>query len=146
MKVLLHQFKREKLQEKAKFYAISAACSVAEEGAEVSVVAASLEGGIKEPVAEVEEVAEGVISDTMLGTYFFAYLKNPSISERGRAGEDPILAQSTSLPCDWERAIAPSTLRFTEVCFKASIGSSTVSKSSRSFLRLSPGISPLFFG
>jgi hypothetical protein len=145
MKVLLHQFKREKLQGKAKFYATSAAGSVAEGGAEASA-AASLEGGIKEPVAEVEEVTEGVIRDTMLGTYFFAYLKNPSISERGRAGEDPILAQSTSLPCDWERAIAPSTLRFTEVCFKASIGSSTVSKSSRSFLRLSPGISPLFFG
>jgi hypothetical protein len=65
---------------------------VAEEGAEGSAAAESLGGGVKEPVAEVEEVAEGVISDTMLCAYFFAYLKNPSISERGRAGEDPILA------------------------------------------------------
>jgi hypothetical protein len=148
MKVLLHQFKREKLQEKAKFYATSAAGSVVEEGVEGSAAAAaaSLGGGVKEPVMEVQEVAEGVISDTMLGAYFFAYLKNPSISERGRVGEDPILAQSTSSPCDWARAIAPSTPRFTEVHFKASTGSSTVSKASRSFLRLSPGISPIFFG
>jgi hypothetical protein len=101
---------------------------VAKEGAEGSSIAASLGGGVKEPVAKVEEVAEGVISDTMLGTYFFTYLKNPSISERGRVGEDPILAQSTSLPCDWARAIAPSTPRFAEVRFKASTGSSTVSK------------------
>jgi hypothetical protein len=65
---------------------------MAEVGGEGSVVAESLGGGVKEPVAEVEEVAEGVISYTMLGAYFCAYLKNPSISERGRAGEDPILA------------------------------------------------------
>jgi hypothetical protein len=65
---------------------------VAEEGAEGSAAAESLGGGVKEPVAEVEEVAKGVISDTMLGAYIFAYLKNPSISERGQAGEDPILA------------------------------------------------------
>jgi hypothetical protein len=110
----------KKLQGKAKFYATSAAGSVAERGAEASAVVASLAGGVKEPVAEVEEVAEGVISDTMLGAYFSAYLKNPSISDRGRAGEDPILAQSTSSPCDWERAIAPSTPRFTKVRFKAS--------------------------
>jgi hypothetical protein len=80
---------------------------VAEEGAEGSATAESLGGGVKESVAEVEEVAEGVISDTMLGAHFFAYLKNPSISERGRAGEDPILAQSTSSPYDWARAITP---------------------------------------
>jgi hypothetical protein len=95
MKVLLHQFKREKLQEKAKFYTTSAAGSMAKEGIEGSAAAASLGGGVKEPV---KEVAEGVISDTMLGAYFFMYLKNPSISDRGRAGEDPILAQSTSSP------------------------------------------------
>jgi hypothetical protein len=119
---------------------------VAEEGAEGSAAAESRAGGVKEPVAEVDEVAEGVISDTMLGAYFFAYLKNPSISERGRAGEDPIFAQFTSSPDDWARAIAPSTPCFTEVCFKARTGSSIVSKVSISFLRLSPGISPLFFG
>jgi hypothetical protein len=66
---------------------------VAKGGAEALAAAvASLGGGVKEPVADVKEVAEGVLSDTMLGAYFFAYLKNPSISERGRAGEDPILA------------------------------------------------------
>jgi hypothetical protein len=73
---------------------------MAEEGAEGSAAAESLGGGLKEPVTEVGEVTEGVISDIILGAYFFAYLKNPSISERGRAGEDLILAQSTSLPCD----------------------------------------------
>jgi hypothetical protein len=88
MKVLLHQIKREKLQEKAKCYATSAAGSVAKEGAEGLAAAASLGGGVKEPVMEVEELAEGVISDTMLGAYFFTYLKNPSISKKGRAGED----------------------------------------------------------
>jgi hypothetical protein len=36
MEVLLHQHKREKLQEKAKFYATSAAGSMAEEGTEES--------------------------------------------------------------------------------------------------------------
>jgi hypothetical protein len=125
----------------AKFYATLAAGSVAGEGAEGSV-AAALGGGVKELGAEVEEVIEGIMSNTMLGAYFFAYLKNPSISESGRAGEDPILAQSTSLPCDWARAIAPSTPHFTDVRFKVSTRSSTVSKASRSFLRLSPGISP----
>jgi hypothetical protein len=73
---------------------------VAEEGAEGSEAATTLGGGVKELGAEVEEVTEGVMSDIMLGAYLFAYLKNPSISERGRAGEDPILAQSTSSPCD----------------------------------------------
>jgi hypothetical protein len=65
---------------------------MAEEGIESPVVAATPGGGIKELGMEVEVVAEGVMSDTLLGAYFFAYLKNPSISERGRAGEDPILA------------------------------------------------------
>jgi hypothetical protein len=56
---------------------------MAVEGAEGSAVAA-LGGGIEELGTEVEEVTEEVMSDTMLGAYFFAYLKNPSISERGR--------------------------------------------------------------
>jgi hypothetical protein len=55
---------------------------VAGEGEEGSA-AAALGGGVKELGAEVEEVTEGVMSDTMLGAYFFMYLKNPSISERG---------------------------------------------------------------
>jgi hypothetical protein len=63
-----------------------------EDSAAAAAAAAVLGGGIEEPGMEVEEVAEGVMSDTMLGAYFFTYLKNPSFSERGRAGEDPILS------------------------------------------------------
>jgi hypothetical protein len=59
-----------------------------------------LGGGIEEPGAEVEEDAEGVIRDTILGAYSFAFWKNFSISERGRAWEEPIFSQSTSSPCD----------------------------------------------
>jgi hypothetical protein len=59
-----------------------------------------LGGGIEEPGTEVEEDAEGVIRDTILGAYSFAFSKNFSISERGRAWKDPIFSQSTSLPCD----------------------------------------------
>jgi hypothetical protein len=63
---------------------------VAVEGAEESV--AALGEGIQELGAEVKEAAEGVIRDTMLGAYFFAFLKNSSISERGRAWEEPIFS------------------------------------------------------
>jgi hypothetical protein len=72
---------------------------MAVEGAEESA-AAALGGGVEEPGAEVKEAAEGVIRDTMHGAYFFAFLKNSSISERGRAWEEPIFSQSTSSPCD----------------------------------------------
>jgi hypothetical protein len=71
---------------------------VAVEGAEESAAAPG--GGVEEPGAEVEEATEGVIRDTIPGAYFFAFLKNPSISKRGRAGEEPIFSQSTSSPCD----------------------------------------------
>jgi hypothetical protein len=71
---------------------------VAVEGAEESV--APLGGGIEEPGAEVKEAVEGVIRDTILGAYSFAFLKNFSISERGRAREEPIFSKSTSSPCD----------------------------------------------
>jgi hypothetical protein len=97
--------KERKLQEKAKFYATSAAGSVVVEGAEES--AAALGGGIEELGAGleelgtgVEEAAKGVIRDTMPGAYSFAFLKNPSSSERGRAWEELIFSQSTSLPCN----------------------------------------------
>jgi hypothetical protein len=80
--------KEKKLQEKTKFYATSAAGSMAVEGAEES--AAALGGGIEELGTGVEELgagvkeaAEGVIIDTMSGMYSFAFLKNPSSSERG---------------------------------------------------------------
>jgi hypothetical protein len=92
-------------KEKAKFYATSTAGFVAIEGAEES--ASTLGGGIgvlgigvEELGAGVEEAAEGVVIDTMLGAYFFAFLKNPNSSERGRAWEELILSQSTSLPCN----------------------------------------------
>jgi hypothetical protein len=78
--------KKRNYKEKAKIYATSAAGSVAVEGAEESSTAA-LVGGIEETGAEVEEAAEEVIRDTMPGAYSFAFLKNPSISERGRARE-----------------------------------------------------------
>jgi hypothetical protein len=77
---------------------------VAVEGAEES--ASSLGGGIEalatgveEPSVGVEEAAEGMIIDTIPGTYFFAFSKNPSSSERGRAREELTFSQSTSSPC-----------------------------------------------
>jgi hypothetical protein len=43
-----------------------------------------LDAGVKGIGVEVEEAAEGVIMDTMLGAYFFAFSKKPRNSERGR--------------------------------------------------------------
>jgi hypothetical protein len=85
-------------KEKAKIYATSAAGSVAVEGAEESAAAAP-GGGVKVLGAGVKEAAEGVIRDTMPGAYSFAFLKNPSISERGRGQEELIFSQSTYSPC-----------------------------------------------
>jgi hypothetical protein len=116
---------------------------MAVEGAEVS---GALEGVVEDLGVEVEEAADGEIRDTILGAYSFAFSKNPSIFERGRAWDKPSFSQSTSLPCDWAKAIAPSTPRFIDVRFSARTGSSTVSKASSSFRRLSPGISFFFFG
>jgi hypothetical protein len=72
---------------------------VAVEGTEESA-AAALGGGVEEPGAEVKEAAKGVIIDTILGAYSFAFSKNFSISERGQAREVPIFSQSTSSPCN----------------------------------------------
>jgi hypothetical protein len=99
-----------------KIYATSVAGSVVVEGAGASAPGA-LEGGVEDPGAGVEEAAEGEIRDTILGAYFFAFLKNSNFSERGRAWEEPIFSQSTSSSCDWARTIAPSTPRFTDVRF-----------------------------
>jgi hypothetical protein len=60
-----------------------------EEGAEEVAPAPSgsidaLVIGVKEASVEVEEVAKGVIIDTMPGAYFFAFSKKPSSSERGQ--------------------------------------------------------------
>jgi hypothetical protein len=71
---------------------------VAVEGAESSV-AGVLEGGAEDPGAKVEEAADREIRFTMLVAYFFAFLKNSSISERGRAWEEPTFSQSTTSPC-----------------------------------------------
>jgi hypothetical protein len=80
-----------------KIYATSAAGSVVVEAPESSA-AGVLEGGAEDPGAEVEEAADGEIRVTMLGAYFFAFLKNSNISERGRAWEEPTFSQSTTSP------------------------------------------------
>jgi hypothetical protein len=82
---------KRKLQEKAKFYATSAAGSVAVEGAQ-ELAAKAFGRGIEEPGAKVEEAAEGVIRDTMPGAYSFAFLKNLRSSKRGRAREEIIFS------------------------------------------------------
>jgi hypothetical protein len=97
--------KEKKLQEKAKFYATSAAGSVVVEGAEESALALSgsikaLGTGVEELGIGVAKAAEGVIIDTMPGAYFFAFSKNPGNSERGRAREELTFSQFTSSPCD----------------------------------------------
>jgi hypothetical protein len=61
---------------------------MAVEGAEESPLALGggievLGIGVEEPGVGVEEATKGVIIDTMPGAYFFAFLKNPSSSERG---------------------------------------------------------------
>jgi hypothetical protein len=101
-----------------KIYATSTIGSVAVEGAEASTTGV-LEGGVEDSGTEVEEAAKGEIRDTILGAYCFAFLKNSNISERGRAWEEPTFSQSTSSPCDWAKAIAPSTPHFTNMRFIA---------------------------
>jgi hypothetical protein len=71
---------------------------MAVEGAEES--ASALGGGIEALGTGVEEATKEVIIDTMLGAYFFAFSKNPSSSERGRAREELTFSQSTSSPCN----------------------------------------------
>jgi hypothetical protein len=90
-KVYYTSSKERKLQEKVKIYATSAVGSMAEEGVEDSAAAAP-GGGVAELGAGVKEAAKGVIRDTMPGAYSFAFLKNPSISERGRAREELIFS------------------------------------------------------
>jgi hypothetical protein len=68
---------------------------VAVEGAEAS---GALEGVVEDLGMEVEEAADGEISDTILGACSFTFWKNTSISERGRARYKPTFSQSTSSP------------------------------------------------
>jgi hypothetical protein len=60
----------------------------------------ALVAGVEEASVEVEEVAEGVIIDTVPGAYFFALSKKPSSSERGRPREELTFSQSTSSLCE----------------------------------------------
>jgi hypothetical protein len=92
--------KKRNYKEKAKIYATSAAGSMAVEGAEESAAATAPGRGVEVLGTGVEEAAEGVIRDTILGVYSFAFSKNFSISEIGQAREEPIFSQSTSSPCD----------------------------------------------
>jgi hypothetical protein len=80
--------KNENYRRRLKNHATSAAGSMAVEGAEASA-AGVLEGVVEDPGAKVEEAANGEIRDTILGAYCFAFWKNSSISERGRAWEEP---------------------------------------------------------
>jgi hypothetical protein len=106
--------------------------SVGVEGAEASV-AGVREEGVEDLGAVVEEVGRGRIRDTSLGAYSFAFLRNSIISTKVQAYEEPIFSESTSSPCDCERAIAPLTPRFTEMSFITQTGSSMVSKAATSF-------------
>jgi hypothetical protein len=58
----------------------------------------ALEGVVEDLGVEVEEAADREIRDTILGACNFAFWKNPSISERGRARDEPTFSQSTSSP------------------------------------------------
>jgi hypothetical protein len=100
----VHYKRKKGLQGKSKVYATSAAGSAVEEG--VGEVAPALGGGInalvvgvEETVVEVKEAAEGVIIDTIPGTYFFTFSKKPRSSKRGRPWEDLTFSQLTSSPC-----------------------------------------------
>jgi hypothetical protein len=60
----------------------------------------ALVAGVKEASVEVEEAANGVITDTIPSAYFFAFSKKTSSSERGRPREELTFSQSTSSPYD----------------------------------------------
>jgi hypothetical protein len=97
-----------------------------------------LVAGVEEiGVVEVAEAAEGEISDTMPSAYFFAFSKKAFSSERGRLWEELTFSQLTSSPCAYENAMAPSTPRFKERPFIASMGSSGESKALARFFKSS---------
>jgi hypothetical protein len=103
-KVHYINLKNKNYRRRLKIYATSAVGSVAVEGSEASATGV-LEGVVEDLGAEVEEAVDGEIRDKILGAYCFAFWKNSSISERGRAWEEPTFSQSTSSPCDWAKAI-----------------------------------------
>jgi hypothetical protein len=136
--------KEKKLQKKAKIYATSAAGSVAVEGAEESATTPG--GGIEEPGAEVEEAAEGVIRDTILGAYPSPSQRtsaSPKGDERGQSQSfpNPPLRHATEqgqLPLRHPVSLTRVSLQAQDL--------RGVSKASRSFPRLSTSISSFFFG
>jgi hypothetical protein len=122
-------------------YATSASRSAADVGI---AEAAPVLGGGTDPlvtgveeigVVEVAEAAEGEISDTMPGAYFFAFSKKAFSSERGRPWDELTFSQLTSSPCAYKNAMAPSAPRFKERPFIASMGSSGVSKALARFFK-----------
>jgi hypothetical protein len=122
-------------------YATSASRSTADVG--VAEAALALGGGTDPLVTGVEEIgivevaeaAEGEISDTMPGAYFFAFSKKAFSSKRGWPWDELTFSQLTSSPCAYENAMAPSTPRFKERPFIASMGSSGVSKALARFFK-----------
>jgi hypothetical protein len=85
--------KKRNYKEKAKIYATSAAGSMAVEVIE-ELAAVAPGRGVEVLGAEVEEAAEGVIRDTILGAYSFAFSKNlasPKQDELGKSQSFPSL-------------------------------------------------------
>jgi hypothetical protein len=71
--------------------------------------------GVKEAgVEEAAEATEGEIITTMAGENFFAFSKKAFSSEQVWPWEEPTFSQSTSAPCAYENAMAPSAPRFKE--------------------------------
>jgi hypothetical protein len=95
-------------------------------------------------VVPVVEAAEGEIIDTMPGEYFFTFSKKAFSSKRGRPREELTFSQSTSSPCAYANAIAPSAPLFKERPFIVSMGSSSVSKALARFFK--SGTSAFFLG
>jgi hypothetical protein len=93
---------------------------MAEEG--VAEASPAVGGGADSFVADVEEAgieeaaeaAEGEIIATMAGENFFALSKKAFSSEWVRPWEEPTFSQSSSAPCAYENAMAPSVPRFKE--------------------------------
>jgi hypothetical protein len=93
---------------------------MAEEG--VAAAAPVVEGGVDSLLVgikgagtgEAAEAAEGEIIAMMAGANFFAFSKKAFSSERVRPWEEPTFPQSSSAPCAYENAMAPSAPRFKE--------------------------------
>jgi hypothetical protein len=124
-------------------YATSASRSAADIG--IAEASPALGGGTDPLVARVEEIgviavaeaAEGEITDTIPGAYFFAFSKKAFSSERGRPWEELTFSQLTSSPCAYENAMASLAPHFKERPFIVSMGLSGVSKALARFFKSS---------